>query len=460
MNRLSVRLLLAMVGVTLVTATLMIVPQVRDIAEESGALPPEQRPVVTAELVGRALLIRGSAGPGPFTAYLSFPSQTENGVRWDSPPANSYQPVDARELARGLQELAPAATTVGSASSATSATRTVAASSNTSGLSPETSVSRSEVLKYVRGSLEQRILGLIGSGSLALALAVILALLLARFIARPVETVTRAAGKVASGDLTVRIPVGANASQGSETTRLALSFNGMADSLQRLEQDRKNMVADVAHELRTPLTVMRGRLEAMEDGIVPLAMDEVRDLHAQVLVMARSVEDLRMLSLADAGKLSLELQDVDLTRLAQTVVAGYRLRAAASGVELRVHSEGPVMARADFDRLSQVMMNLLENALRHTPAGSAIDVVVKDGEDGTSFEVRDSGPGIPPGSEERIFGRFMRTDESRSRSDGGSGLGLAIVKAIVELHRGSVRAFNAAGGGAVVAVQLAPEPPG
>lgn len=454
MNRLSVRLLLAMVGVTLVTATLMIVPQVRDIAEESGALPPEQRPVVTAELVGRALLIRGSAGPGPFTAYLSYPSQTENGVRWDSPPTNSYQPVDARDLARGLQDLAPSSTAVGSARADTKA---VAAASSTNELTPATSVSRSEVLQYVRGSLEQRILGLIGSGSLALALAVVLALLLARFIARPVETVTRAAGKVASGDLTVRIPVGANASQGSETTRLALSFNGMADSLQRLEQDRKNMVADVAHELRTPLTVMRGRLEAMEDGIVPLAMDEVRDLHAQVLVMARSVEDLRMLSLADAGKLSLELQDVDLTHLAQTVVAGYRLKAAANSVELRVHSEGPVIVSADFDRLSQVLMNLLENALRHTPAGGAIDVVVKIGEDGPSFEVRDSGPGIPPGSEDRIFGRFMRTDESRSRSDGGSGLGLAIVKAIVELHHGRVRAFNAASSGAVVAVQLAPE---
>ena len=453
MNRLSIRLLLAMVGVTLVTATLMIVPQVRDIAEESGALPPEQRPVVTAELVGRALMIRGSAGPGPFTAYLSYPSQTENGVRWDSPPTNSFDPVDARELARSLQDPASMATEGGSDIAERSTVTAVAAPN---ALTPETSVSRSEVLQNVRGSLEQRILGLIGSGSLALALAVVLALLLARFIARPVETVTRAAGKVASGDLTVRIPVGANASQGSETARLALSFNGMADSLQRLEQDRKNMVADVAHELRTPLTVMRGRLEAMEDGIVPLAMEEVRDLHAQVLVMARSVEDLRMLSLADAGKLSLDLQDVDLARLAQVVVAGYRLRAAANDVELRVHGQGPVIVSADSDRLSQVMMNLLENALRHAPTGGAIDVVVKDGEAGPSFEVRDSGPGIPPGSEERIFGRFMRTDESRTRTDGGSGLGLAIVKAIVELHRGHVRAFNAAGSGAVFAVQLAP----
>src|SRR5690606_22843459 len=154
---------------------------------------------------------------------------------------------------------------------------------------------------YLRGSLEQRILSLIGSASLALVLAACLALLLARVIAKPVEKVTKAAGQVAAGDLSVRIPVKEDARR-SETARLSHSFNAMAGSLERLEQDRKNMVADIAHELRTPLTVMRGRLEAMEDGVVPLSMEEVSDLHAQAVVLSRLVEDLRTLSLADAGK--------------------------------------------------------------------------------------------------------------------------------------------------------------
>src|SRR5690606_33728394 len=115
-------------------------------------------------------------------------------------------------------------------------------------------------------------------------------------------------------------------------------------------------------------------------------------------------------------------------------------------------------AVADPDRLSQVMMNLLENALRHTPAGGRIDVIVTDDKDSPRFEVRDSGPGIPVGAEDRIFGRFMRSDESRSHLQGGSGLGLAIVKTIVELHRGTIMAFNADGSGAVFAVRLPARP--
>ena len=433
MSKLSVRLVLAMVGVTLLTATLMIVPQVRDIAAERGALPPEERPVVTAEIVGKALRITSNAS-GPFTASLLYPSQTEEGVRWDSPPLREHRSLRADALSDIYPDGIP----------------------NTQVLPPdavEATVPRGDLLAYLRGSLEQRILSLIGSASLALVLAACLALLLARVIAKPVEKVTKAAGQVAAGDLSVRIPVKEDARR-SETARLSHSFNAMAGSLERLEQDRKNMVADIAHELRTPLTVMRGRLEAMEDGVVPLSMEEVSDLHAQAVVLSRLVEDLRTLSLADAGKLSLELQEVDLAALARTAATNYGFSAGDKGVAVRVEGDSSVPAVADRDRLMQVMMNLLDNAVQHTPAGGEVTLHVENHAAGPRFEVRDTGPGIPPGAEERIFGRFVRTDESRSRSAGGSGLGLAIVNAIVELHRGSISARNSAGGGAEFAVRL------
>src|SRR5690606_31329774 len=161
-SKLSVRLVLAMVGVTLLTATLMIVPQVRDIAAERGALPPEERPVVTAEIVGKALRITSNAS-GPFTASLLYPSQTEDGVRWDSPPLREHRSLRADALSDIYPDGIP----------------------NTQVLPPdavEATVPRGDLLAYLRGSLEQRILSLIGSASLALVLAACLALLLARVI--------------------------------------------------------------------------------------------------------------------------------------------------------------------------------------------------------------------------------------------------------------------------------------
>lgn len=389
MNRLSVRLIVAFVGMTLLTLALLSVPQLRGMAAERVVLPAEERPVITAGTFGRALLVRGYAlSNGHFV------------------------------------------------------------------VSPEPTVPRRDIVAFLRDSLERRAVTLIGSASLALVLAVGLALALARFIARPVEQVTKAAGRVAAGDLSVRIPLPRSRSNASETARLAQSFNSMADSLERLERNRKNMVADVAHELRTPLTVMRGRLEALEDGVAPLEISEVHDLHDQVLVLSRLVEDLRVLSLADAGKLSLELRDVDLGELARTVANGFQVAARERGIALNVEAAPDVVTTGDRDRLTQVMVNLIDNAMRLTPAGGSVTLVVAATADGPLFEVRDSGPGIPAGSESRIFERFVRTDDGRARVAGGSGLGLAIVNSIVELHNGTVRAWNSAAGGAVFSVQF------
>lgn len=400
MRRLGVRLVLAFVGVTLLTMGLMAAPLVTAIVRENGALPPGERARFGAGDLGRRLLFEGRVLVGDgWTAVLT-------------------------PRAAGAREL-------------------------------QSAVGRAAVVRLLRDSLEQRAASLAASGLLALVVAVVLALVLARVIAGPVERVTRAAGRVAAGDLSVRLDAPAEAGAGAaETTRLAQSFNAMADALERLEANRKALVADVAHELRTPLTIMRGRLEAVEDGVVPLTMDEVRDLHAQVLALGRLVDDLRTLSLADAGELSVERVDVDLRELALQVVAGVQVAAGARDVTIEVRGDGPVRAFVDPDRMRQVMLNLLDNALRHSPAGGRVTLSVEGAPPGACFSVRDEGPGLEEGAEARIFERFVRGDPSRARSGGGSGLGLAIVSSLVSLHGGTVTATNVPGGGALFTVRL------
>lgn len=400
MRRLGVRLVLAFVGVTLLTMGLMAAPLVTAIVRENGALPPGERARFGAGDLGRRLLFEGRVLVGDgWTAVLT-------------------------PRAAGAREL-------------------------------QSAVGRAAVVRLLRDSLEQRAASLAASGLLALVVAVVLALVLARVIAGPVERVTRAAGRVAAGDLSVRLDAPAEAGAGAtDTTRLAQSFNAMADALERLEANRKALVADVAHELRTPLTIMRGRLEAVEDGVVPLTMDEVRDLHAQVLALGRLVDDLRTLSLADAGELSVERVDVDLRELALQVVAGVQVAAGARDVTLEVRGDGPVRAFVDPDRMRQVMLNLLDNALRHSPAGGRVTLSVEGAPPGACFSVRDEGPGLEEGAEARIFERFVRGDSSRARSGGGSGLGLAIVSSLVSLHGGTVTATNVPGGGALFTVRL------
>lgn len=496
MSRLSVRLTLAFVGVTLVTIALLVVPQLRGIASENVALPPEERPALTPAAVGRALLGRRAAAATDHAATLAMLRGIEvrlgdrnvmvyipergDPATWlavvpGGPLLRDLSPSSWAEL-RALSALAaarygsrptPGQPVPPPGGAGDDAPRPQANGAPEAGGGPQNeaaelasapatgdTVSRSTLLAYVRGSLERRTVALVGSAVLALGLAVVLALVLARLIARPIEGVTAAAGRIAAGDLSARIPVRRRRQRGSETERLAASFNAMADSLEALESSRRAMVADIAHELRTPLTVMRGRLEAMEDGVVDLSLEEVRDLHTQVLLLSRLVDDLRTLSLADAGRLSLHVDEVDLADLARLAAASYRVQADAKRVRLDVAAPARAPVQADRERLMQVVGNLLDNALRHTPEGGRVLLSVTPGADSVVLEVRDTGPGIPPGQERRIFERFYRTDDARSRTSGGSGIGLAIVKALVELHRGAVRAANAPEGGAVFRVEL------
>lgn len=277
-------------------------------------------------------------------------------------------------------------------------------------------------------------------------LGILLALIFARRLARPIEAVSVAATRLASGDLSARIP----APKGNdETALLARNFNRMAESLEKLETERKAMIADIAHELRTPLTIMQGRLEAIQDGVASLEMREIDRLHHQTRLLSRLVEDLRTLSLADAGRLTLERRPLDLCAVVQHTVAGFQGQAQDKGIKLQLRLPSPPLeVEADPDRLTQIISNLLHNAVAHTPAGGTITVEVEARGKEVAVRVSDTGPGIPEEALPRVFDRFFRAEASRSRQSGGSGLGLAIVKALVELHGGMVEAKNRSSGGA------------
>jgi signal transduction histidine kinase len=284
--------------------------------------------------------------------------------------------------------------------------------------------------------------------------ATVLALLLARRIATPLEGVSRAATRVALGEWNARAPLHPREARGgSETARLVRNFNRMAENLEALESERKATVAAIAHELRTPLTVLRGRLEAVRDGVLEGTPDEFGVLISQVELLSRLVTDLRTLSLAEAGQLSLERQEVDVAVLLRSVVNSFETRAREKGVRLEVNASHPAPFSVDAERLHQVVANLLENALRHTDEGF-VRADLEVGAAAITLCVRDSGQGIPSEALPHLFERFYRAEGSRARVSGGSGLGLAIVRAIVSLHDGTIEASNHSEGGAVFTVTL------
>lgn len=274
-------------------------------------------------------------------------------------------------------------------------------------------------------------------------------------ITRPLSKLRTAAEGIAAGDLDVRVPVKSR----DEVGRVAQAFNYMAGELDRQEGLRKQMVADVAHELRTPLSVMRGNLEAMIDELLPPSEDELEALNQEVLRLSRLVEDLRLLSLADSGELQLVMEPVDTAELVETAVRRLTPMAQSKEVTLLgdIGSE-PCIVLGDEGKLQQVLANLIENAIRHTPTQGRVTVQLRPSATATGGDVQlvisDQGPGVDPADLPNIFERFWKGDRSRSRDSAGSGLGLAIVRKLVELHGGRISASLPEGGGLQVTITL------
>ena len=289
------------------------------------------------------------------------------------------------------------------------------------------------------------------AGLLAGIVAIGLGLLLTRIVTQPLRAVRDAARRIGAGELSHRVPIMAH----DEIGDVAQQFNEMAAALERDEELRRKMTADIAHELRTPLAVLRGQVEALEDGVFELSAENLAPIHDQVMLLGRLVDDLRDLALAEAGRLSLERADVALGGLVERVAAAYRSRAQEKAVTLITELQEPLpMVFADSQRLEQVLGNLLSNALRYTPSGGRVVVRAWADEQGATLAVQDSGVGIAPDDLPHVFERFYRADPSRSRADGGSGLGLAIVKQIVEAHGGQVEVQSLPEQGATFTVRL------
>jgi signal transduction histidine kinase len=235
--------------------------------------------------------------------------------------------------------------------------------------------------------------------------------------------------------------------RGSQEIRdLAETFNKMASDLQHAEQLRTNLMADVSHELRTPLTVLEGNLRAALDRVVPLDEAEIANLYSQTRHLTRLVNDLRELSLAESGQLTLEKVPCDLKTLVAETIQALEPLAVEKGVTLA--DEVPPLPEVTVDpfRIRQVLFNILFNALRHTPEGGRIIVNGKTGSGVITLSVQDNGEGLEPEQLPAVFERFYRADKSRSRETGGTGLGLAIVKAITEAHGGRAEASSAGKG--------------
>lgn len=284
-------------------------------------------------------------------------------------------------------------------------------------------------------------------------LATALAVRAFRGIATPLAGVMAAADAVAEGDLSVRVEERGP----GEFRQLAHSFNRMTDELEQAELRRRNLTADVAHELRTPLHIIQGNLEGILDGVYKPTEAHISATLDETQLLARLVDDLRTLSLAESGQLELVLEAVDIAELLADIRTSFSGQAEAAGVALEIavpDEPGLLILSADADRLDQVLSNLVANALRYTPAGGTISLEAERSTDGIRITVSDDGVGIPEEDLPYIFDRFWRGDPSRTRVGGSVGLGLAIAQQLVQAHGGSIAVDSGAGIGTIFVVVL------
>ncbi|MFK7801761.1 MAG: sensor histidine kinase [Anaerolineae bacterium] len=288
--------------------------------------------------------------------------------------------------------------------------------------------------------------------ALALGMGISAGIWVSRQFARPISELAAGANRLRHGELGYQIRL---SDKSDEVQGLATDFNGMSAELAQAEQLRRNLIADVSHELRTPLTVLEGRLRGALDHFKELDEKSVANLYGQTTHLIKLVEDLHLLSRAEADQLSLELAETDLSMLLREVVWNFELVAAENEVSLECNVPGLLMSVVDAARIRQVCSNLVSNAIRHTPAGGSILVEAAATDGHVLITFHDTGEGIETDQLAHLFDRFYRTDSSRTRDSGGSGLGLAIVKSLVEAHGGAISVESAGlGHGASFRIQL------
>jgi two-component system, OmpR family, sensor histidine kinase BaeS len=292
---------------------------------------------------------------------------------------------------------------------------------------------------------------LLDGALMAAVIALLLGIFLSRTLTRPIRELTRATHAVSEGDLSQQVPVRSN----DELGELAKAFNRMSAELSRSVNARKQMTADIAHELRTPLSLILGHAEAVHDGVLSPTLENFEIIREEAARLEHLVDDLRILSLADAGELTINMQTIEPQRLLQEVASLYQYQTQKKNVSLELDIASPLSTiEVDPGRMTQVLTNILDNALRYTPEGGRIVLSAKQVQDQIELTVQDSGPGLKAEDIERIFERFYRIDASRQREDGGSGLGLAIARSIVQAHGGQLSARSEMGQGLSILITL------
>ena len=301
-------------------------------------------------------------------------------------------------------------------------------------------------LQYLNRTNQALLYAALGAALVALLLGTILA----RTLTHPLRELTTAIHAMAKGNLKQHVSVKSR----DELGELAAAFNQMSSDLDRLNLSRRQMTADIAHDLRSPLTVIGGYVESMRDGVLKPTPERLNTIHAEVQHLQRLVEDLRTLSQADAGELTLNRETLAPLALLERMAKSYGHLAAQKKVALEVTAEpGLPEIRLDPDRMAQVFGNLITNSLRYTPEGGKILLSARQADDFLAFSLQDNGQGIPADALPHIFDRFYRADPARAPG-GESGLGLAIARSIVEAHGGSISAESEAGKGTTIRIML------
>ena len=319
--------------------------------------------------------------------------------------------------------------------------------------SPSTITAEQNFLSQVNSSLAF-------TGLIAVAIALIVGLILTRQITSPIKALVNGARQIARGNLRYRVEIKSK----DELGNLGQSFNAMAASLDEAEQERRRIIADIAHELRTPLTVIEGTVTGIQDGVFQPDKEHLDAIKEQTSLLTRLTSDLRDLSLAESGQLKLVLSPTDLVDLVRRKASQFEVKAQEKGIETKlVLPEEAPKVNVDPARIEQVLGNLLTNAIRHTPSGGSITVLIRalDRDKAHQIDspslilsVADTGEGIASEHLPHIFERFYRVETSRARSEGGAGLGLAIVKQMVQAHGGKVWVESELGKGSSFYVAL------
>lgn len=298
---------------------------------------------------------------------------------------------------------------------------------------------------------QNKLFYMIGSGIFLLTAAA--SFFLSRHLLSPIRKLTEGTQALASRKFDTRIEV----RSGDELGQLASDFNAMAQTLSQYEEMRKQWISDIAHELRTPLSILRGEIEAMQDGIRQVDRQALDSIHSEVLHLSKLVSDLHELSMADTGALRLDPKPIDPIRVLEEILEIYHNQFEAAGIAVQTELENgrEIIISGDAGRLGQLYGNILENVLRYADAPGTLRIRQKtSSDDQITLSFEDSGPGVPERSLDRLFDRLYRVDSSRARNKGGSGLGLAICKTIVESHGGAISAANGSLGGLKIRVRL------